>query len=79
MTVYPTKIDWWMRPLLFVPLLGCAASIYAGNVRDDQRALFVAYACLITYGLLMVGLAFLADCARASGKHHVVDGTLVRA
>ncbi|HEX7699948.1 MAG TPA: PH domain-containing protein [Kofleriaceae bacterium] len=139
-----------MRPLLFVPLLGGAASIYVGNVRDDQRALFVAYACLIAYGLLMFGLAwpirytvspeelevrfglvhthlpwdrivamelsnsplsspamsldrieiryihksgsfertirisppdreaFLADCARASGKHHVVDGTLVR-
>jgi Bacterial PH domain len=149
-TVYPTKIDWWMRPLLFVPLLGCAASIYAGNVRDDQRTLFVAYACLVTYGLLMIGLAwpirytvspeelevrfglvhthlpwsrivamelstnplsspamsldrieityihksgsfertirisppdreaFLADCARASGTHHVVNGKLVR-
>ncbi|MEO8841770.1 MAG: PH domain-containing protein [Kofleriaceae bacterium] len=139
-----------MRPLLVVPLLGCAASIYAGNVRDDQHALFVAYACLITYGLLIFGLAwpirytvspeelevrfglvhthlpwdriiamelsnnplsspamsldrieirylhksgafdrtirisppdretFLADCARASGEHHVVDGRLLR-
>lgn len=146
MTVYATKIDWWLYPLLFVPFVSAGLSIFLGH---DHTTVLVGWAALAAYLLLMLALgwpirytvsgdelevrfglvrrhipwdrlasmelshnplsspafsldrievryasatgrdrtilisppdreAFMRDCARASGRHRVVDGRLTR-
>jgi len=58
LTVYPTTIDWWLRPLLFVPLLGGGASIYTGLVRADTTTVVISAAVLAAYVLVMVTLGW---------------------
>jgi hypothetical protein len=52
-TVFPTKVDWWLRPLLVLPLFGAGMSLYTGYTRHDPTTLLVSVAVLGTYGLIM--------------------------
>lgn len=54
-TVYATKIDWWLYPLLFVPLVSSALSILFGH---DHTTVFVGWAALAAYALLMLTLGW---------------------
>lgn len=54
-TIYPTKIDWWLRPLLFVPLLSCGLTIALGH---DRTAILVSWAALAAYAALMLCLGW---------------------
>jgi hypothetical protein len=54
-TVYPTKIDWWLYPLLVVPLVSGALSILFGH---DQTTVLVGWGALATYALLMLTLGW---------------------
>jgi membrane protein YdbS with pleckstrin-like domain len=57
-TVYSTKIDWWLRPLLLVPLFGGGASIYTGLARSDATTVLIGAAALAAYALLTVALGW---------------------
>lgn len=54
-TVYPTKIDWWLYPLLVVPLVSGGLSIMLGH---DQTTVLVGWGALAAYALLMLTLGW---------------------
>lgn len=54
-TVYPTKIDWWLYPLLVVPLVSGGLSIVLGH---DQTTILVGWGALAAYALLMLTLGW---------------------
>ena len=54
-TVYPTKIDWWLYPLLVVPLVSGGLSITLGH---DQTTVLVGWGALAAYALLMLALGW---------------------
>ncbi|MFT3699013.1 MAG: PH domain-containing protein [Kofleriaceae bacterium] len=58
MTTYPTKIDWWLRLMLFVPFFGAAASIYAGVTSHQRTPLIASAIALGLYALLMVTIGW---------------------
>jgi hypothetical protein len=53
--VYPTKIDWWLYPLLVVPLVSGGLSIVLGH---DQTTVLVGWGALAVYALLMLTLGW---------------------
>jgi len=59
MNVYPSKLDWWIRLVLFVPALGAIGpSLYWALVHHDRTTLLIAIAILVGYGMILVGLVF---------------------
>ena len=54
-TIYPTKIDWWLRPLLVVPVVSGGLSIALAH---DHTTVFVGWAALAAYALLMLTLGW---------------------
>jgi hypothetical protein len=52
---YPTKIDWWLYPLLVVPLVSGGLSIVLGH---DQTTVLVGGGALAAYALLMLTLGW---------------------
>jgi membrane protein YdbS with pleckstrin-like domain len=54
-TIYPTKIDWWLRPLLLVPVISGGLSILLAH---DSTTALVGWVALAAYALLMLTLGW---------------------
>jgi membrane protein YdbS with pleckstrin-like domain len=54
-TIYPTKIDWWLRPLFLVPVISGGLSIAFAH---DHTTVVVSCAALAAYALLMLTLGW---------------------
>lgn len=72
-TLHPTRVDWWLAVLMFLPVVGSGAALVAGLVDGTALVLLIGGASLVGYGLLLWGLVW--------PMHYTIgaDGVRIRA